>query len=264
MMNTTVKLISLCLLLYVIVLLFFYFAQEKLLFLPTKLSKDYVFRFDNPFEEKNFEVGKNISLNALLFKAKDPKGVVLFLHGNGGAIHGWGQGADIYLENNYDVLYVDYRGYGKSDGKIEGEAQLISDSQIIYDHLKKEYGEEKIIVSGTSIGTGIASQLASKNNPKKLVLISPYYSLESLIKEKVKIVPSFIIKYKLATHQFLTTDKYPILIFHGSNDELIPSHHAQQLKSKNPSIQLHILNGFGHNNVDVSPTYIRELTEYLD
>jgi len=50
----------------------------------------------------------------LLFKSADTKGAVLFLHGNGGAIHDWGHGAGLYTQNNYDVLYLDYREYGKS------------------------------------------------------------------------------------------------------------------------------------------------------
>ena len=93
---------------------------------------------------------------------------MFFLHGNGGAIHDWGQGAELYTANDYDVFYLDYRGYGKSDGKIMSENQLIADAQIAYNYLKERYLEKGIIVSGTSMGTGIAVQIAAQNKPQKL------------------------------------------------------------------------------------------------
>ena len=248
---------------YLIVIVLLYLFQEKLLFFPTVLPKDYPFKFANEFEEINIKVDEEIALNTLLFKSNDPKGVVLFFHGNGGAIHGWWQGADIYVRNNYDVMYVDYRGYGKSDGKINSEKQLVDDAQKVYDFLKEKYAEETIIVSGTSIGTGIAAQIAVKNNPKLLILNSPYASLKALIKEKVLLVPSIIMKYQLETKNYIKAAKLPIFIFHGEKDTLIPSEHAQQLKAINNHIELQILKGVGHNNLNQSAVFRKELTRIL-
>lgn len=115
-----------------IICILLYAFQEKLLFFPTKLSADYTFTFRHPFEEKNYQVDGDVKLNTVLFKADSAKGIVLFLHGNGGAIHGWGDGAGVYLESGYDVLYLDYRGYGKSTGRIKSEAQLISSEFEMY------------------------------------------------------------------------------------------------------------------------------------
>lgn len=249
--------------LYVLLCAILYFAQEKLLFYPTKLPKDYTFKFDNKFEEVNLKVDNNTTLNALLFKAKIRKGVVLFLHGNGGAIHSWGEGSVLYTENGYDVLYLDYRGYGKSNGKIISESQLIDDAQIAYDYLKQYYTEDKIIVSGTSIGTGIATQIAAQNNPSKLILTSPYYSLESLAQEKIKFIPSFIIKYKLRTNKFTGQVKCPVIIFHGDSDEVIPHHHSLKLKENFPQIDLHILKNYGHNDLTQSEGYVTEMFTVL-
>ncbi len=250
--------------LYVLCCAIIFFAQEKLLFYPTKLPKEYTFRFDNEFEEVNLKVDNNIALNALLFKAKIRKGVVLFLHGNGGAIHSWGEGANLYIENGYDVLYLDYRGYGKSDGKIISESQLIDDAQIAYDYLKQNYDEDKIIISGTSIGTGIATKIAANNNPRKLILTSPYYSLKSLVKEKIKVIPGFVIKYQLKTSAFLKQTKCPVIIFHGDSDQVIPHHHSLKLKEDFPQIDLHLLKNYGHNNLTQSDAYVKKMSEILD
>ena len=77
-------------LLYTIACVFLYFVQEKLLFSPTVLPNDYEYKFDYPFDEINLKTTKHINLNYLLFKTQNSKGIVLFFHGNGGAIDSWG------------------------------------------------------------------------------------------------------------------------------------------------------------------------------
>ena len=254
--------ITSCFIFYVGVCILLYFFQEKLIFFPAKLSKDHIFTFHN-FEEINFKVEGGITINAVLFTSRQSKGVVFFLHGNAGSIAGWGQGASLYVENGYDVLYLDYRGYGKSAGHIESEKQLIDDAQIVYDYLQKKYSEKKIIVSGTSIGTGIAAKIASRNNPRGLILCSPYYSLKTLIKEKVPIAPAFIIKYSLDTYKFLQKVKCPITILHGSKDEIIPVKHAVDLKKMHPKVDLTIIGGYGHNDLSGSEEYVNKWSTLL-
>lgn len=251
---------------YVLLCGFLYFFQEKLLFFPTKTPKDYHYHFAENFEELDFEADKNISLNALLFKTQKQvrKGVVLFLHGNGGAIEGWGEGAWLYIQNAYDVLYLDYRGYGKSGGEISSENQLVKDAQIAYDYLKEGYGEEQVVVSGTSMGTGIAVRIAAQNKPMKLLLNAPYWSLQSLALEKVKVVPSFLMKYKFQTYKYLQQVKCSIVILHGSQDEVIPPEHSLRLEKAFPHIEVHIVDGFGHNNLSSSREYMLRTKEELE
>lgn len=248
---------------YVIGSVILYIGQEDLMFFPTKLSNEYVYNFDAAFEEINLNTIDDIIINSLLFKSNESKGVVLFLHGNGGSIAGWGKGSNIYTNNGYDILYIDYRGYGKSSGTILGESQLIEDAQLAYDYLKERYSEENIIVSGTSIGTGIASKIASVNNPKKLILISPYFSLHSLINEKMKIFPSLIMKYKFATNKFLKKVDCPIFIIHGTEDRIIPINHSMQLKKEFDNIHFNQLKGYGHNDLSESIEYLKTMDEIL-
>jgi len=263
-MKILIKIFLFIAIVYVLILVVLYFLQEKLLFFPTKLDAEYEYKFEGNFEEKNIEVEKGVFLNTLLFKAEQSKGVVLFLHGNGGALNGWGMGSDVYIKNNYDVFYVDYRSYGKSNGKISSENQLVNDAQIMYDYLKTKYDESKIIISGTSMGTGIASRLAVENNPKKLLLNAPYYTLKSLAQEKVPIVPGFILKYKFETAKHLKEVDCPIFIFHGNEDQLIPVKHAGKLKRDIPKLELYILKDYGHNDVDWSPVYDEEMRKILN
>lgn len=248
---------------YIIICLALFLIQEKLLFFPYELPQDYQYQFDGLFEEVNLKTKDGTTLHGVHFKVEKPKGVVLFLHGNGGTINDWGQDARFYTDLGYDIFYLDYRGYGKSGGKIKSESQLITDVQLVYDCLKEQFDENEIIVSGTSIGTGMAVQLAANNQPKLLFLNAPYASLQQVIKEKMPFVPNFIIKYKLKSEQFIDKINCPIYAFHGDKDEVIPHHHSEQLKKKFPKIQLTILKDFGHNNIPSSEKYIRQMTEIL-
>ena len=92
---------------------------------------------------------------------------------------------------NYDVYILDYRGYGKSQGSIESKDQLFSDVESAYKEIKKRYPENKIIILGYSVGTGLASKLASVNNAELLILQAPYYSLRDEMKQKFSFLPVF-------------------------------------------------------------------------
>ena len=93
-----------------------YFIQEKLIFFPEKLDKEYKFGFDQNFEELNFKTEDNVLLNGILFKADTSKGVIFYLHGNAGSLKSWGEIAKTYTDISYDLFMLDYRGYGKSEG----------------------------------------------------------------------------------------------------------------------------------------------------
>lgn len=248
---------------YILICTALYFVQEKLLFRNDMLPETHVFNFNIPFEEIDIKTTDDILINSLLFKADSSKGVVLFLHGNGGTIDMWGRGAHLYTENNYDVLYIDYRGYGKSGGHIYSEKQFVHDAQVAYDYLKEKYKEENIIVSGTSMGTGLATQIAANNNPRQLILNAPYSSIKKVVQEKVPIVPGFLVKYPLNTKKHIKEVKCPITIFHGTKDIVIPYIHSQKLIESKPKAILHTLDGYGHY-LRNSPIYNNETKKLLD
>lgn len=197
-----------------------YFFQERLIFFPEVLPPNYPYQFDHDFEEINYRVDEDVTINALHFKVENSKGIVFYSHGNAGNLSGWGDVAEIFLMNNYDVLIYDYRGYGKSSGSVS-ETNLYMDAMYIYEQLKNEYGEDKIVVYGRSIGTGIATRVASKFHPKHLVLESPYYNLPDLARKMFPFIPSFILRYKFRNDQMVAEVKCPVTVFHGTFDEVI-------------------------------------------
>lgn len=239
--------------------------QERLIFFPDKYPVDHTYNFTPKFKEYSFKVDKKVNLNGVLFETDSSKGLVFYLHGNGGAIDSWGQIADVYLKNKYDFFILDYRGYGKSEGKIRSDQQIYRDIQLVYDSLKTKYPENKIVIIGYSIGTGPATQLASTNNPKNLILKAPYYSFTDLVKSMYKIVPTGILRYKFKTNEFLPKVKCPITIFHGDNDKMINVGSSYKLqKLFKPEDRLIILKGQEHNGMNSNVEYLEELKKMLD
>lgn len=251
--------------LYVILCGYLYFFQEKLIFLPEKLSKNFTFKFPQKFEEMNIKASDGTLLNGLLFKVKKPKGLIFYVHGNGGILRTWGDVAKTYEKMDYDLFIYDFRGYGKSEGKITDEKQLFDDDQLLYDHLKKQYPETKIVVMGYSIGTGPAAKLASENSPKLLVLQAPYYNLKDMMKQLYPVIPTFILRYNFATNEYLKKCRMPVAIFHGTKDEVIYYGSSLKLEKEfKKSDTLITLKGEVHNKITDNLQYQSALEKLMN
>lgn len=245
------------------VIVFFY--QEKIIFQPEKLVENYSFSFKNDFEEITIHTKDQKKLNSVLFKTQNPNGVIFYLHGNGGSIHGWDEVAEVYNNMNYDVFILDYRGYGKSEDKINSKDQLFSDVELAYDEVAKRYPENKIIILGYSVGTGLASKLASQKNAKLLILQAPYFSMEDEMDQKFSFLPKFLLKYNFETNKYLRTVKSPVIIFHGDKDEII--NYKASLKLKNnfkKEDRLIILKDQNHNGITDNLDYQNSMKTILD
>jgi len=264
MKKTILLILKILLIIYITICGLLFFFQEKLIFIPEKLDKYFEFTFNREFEEINVKTKDNIIINGLLFKADNSKGLIFYLHGNAGSVRTWGEVAKTYTDLNYDVYMLDFRGYGKSEGKITNEELLYQDLQTVYDELKSKYDESKIVVLGYSIGTGLAAKIASVNNPKLLILQAPYYSLTDLMKHTLPIIPTFILKYKFETNKFITDCKMPVIIFHGNQDEVIYYNSSVKLKGlMKKSDSLITLNGQRHNGMTENIEYRTAVQEIL-
>ena len=227
-----------------------YYFQEKLLFLPTTLEQDYQYEFNYSFEELFLKTEDDAVINALHFKAANSKGVILYFHGNAGDLSRWGHVTEYFVAMDYDVLVIDYRTYGKSIGKLS-ETALYNDGQYCYQYLLKQYSESEITIYGRSLGTGIASFLASKNNPKNLVLETPYYSILDVAEQRFPMFPlKKLLKYQFPTYQYLPNVNCSITIIHGTNDNIVPYSSGEKLSKLNID-DLNFVNveGGNHNNL---------------
>ncbi len=249
--------------LYVMIGSALYFFQEKLMFLPSTLAQDYKYQFDYPFEELFLKIEDEATINALHFKAENPKGVILYFHGNAGDLSRWGKITEFFVEKRYDVLVMDYRTYGKSIGKLSEDA-IYKDAQYCYDYLLERYSENEITLYGRSLGTGIASYLASKNNAKRLILETPYYSILDIAKHRFPMFPvKQLLKYRFPTFQYLPKVKCPITIIHGTEDNVVPFSSGKKLSELESEIDFFTVKGGGHNNLIEFEDYHKAIDNVL-
>lgn len=237
--------------------------QEKYIFKKEALPVEVKFDCEASCTEMDFFPGENARINAMKFTVPDSKGIVLYNHGNTGTLERWKEVAPDFIKHNYDVLIYDYRQYGKSTGKLS-EKNLLNDALYIFDELAKEYGEDKIIIYGRSLGTGIAAHTASERNAKALVLETPYFSLLDHGREEYIWVPAFLLHYKLRTDLFLPKVTAPVYIFHGTDDELIKYKSAAKLKSLlKPGDEFITIDGGKHSGLRHFDEYKNKLKEIL-
>lgn len=206
-----------------------YYLQERFIFLDKTLPADYQFEFSTEFKELNFTTDDGASLHALHFTQVNPKGVILYYHGNAGTLHRWGEVVQYHVGLGYDVVVMDYRGYGKSTGK-RSQSSMLADAEMFYDYTKEHYSEDQITVYGRSLGTGLATYVASKNSPKRLMLETPYYDLKSLAQRYYPVFPvGLALRFNFKTNVYIQSVNCPIYIFHGTEDEVVPYRHGQRL-----------------------------------
>ena len=260
MLSSLLRIAGGCFAAYLVLLLVMFLFQEKLIFFPTKLSPSHKFSFQQDFTELFVSVD-GAKLNVLAFEKPEAQGVILYFHGNAGDLDSWGNVSEQYKDYPYHLLVVDYRGFGKSTGKISSEAQLQADAKAVYEFAVAKYQLKNIVIHGTSIGTGVASWLAAHHPTKALVLETPYVSLTQMVAEIYPFVPSFLLKYKLENDRWLAQCKAPIHLIHGTRDRVVPYTHSEILQKKVPGARLHTIKNGGHNDLSMYPQYTIALKE---
>lgn len=246
--------------------LIIYFFQQKFFFHPEKLPEDFQFAYENlNADELTVETEPGVKINYLHFKTEEPKGIVFYLKGNTKSIKGWGKFAIDFTRLHYDVIMMDYRGFGKSTGKRTSQG-MKADIQFVYELIKKQIPEDRIVVYGRSIGTPFASRVAARNNPRLLILNSPIHSLEKSINRYLPWLPSkYFMRFNLPTYKYLKSVRCPIKIIHGSEDRLVPVATAIHLSEIQPeNTRLYIILKAGHLDVHKFKEYHRILSEIFE
>ena len=263
--KTMLKCLLVLAVLYTLMCLLIYLQQERFLFFPQTLSADHQFNFPWLFEEIYLPADDGATLHVLHARHEQPRGVVVYFHGNGGSLHSWGSVATDWMQHGYDVIMPDYRGYGKSTGSLRNQAMLLADAHLVYAYALEQVPAEQIVLVGRSLGSGIATALASEITPRLLILETPYVSISAMARRQFPLIPARLLKYPLRTDQWLPLVACPIYLIHGSADELIPFSSSTQLAQLVPERTTLIeIAGGGHNNLTMFSAYQQALAEILD
>jgi len=203
------------------------------------------------------------TLSALHLRLPDPKGVVFYLHGNAGNLASWFVDVDFYRRANFDLFMLDYRGYGKSSGRISSEAQLRSDVAAAWGRIAPLYRGRRRVFLGRSLGTALAAGLAAQEQPDLTILVSPYWSMTEMAALHYPLVPALLLRYPLETYRDVARIDGPVLLLHGDRDELIPVAQARRLLAVGRAAQLVLVPGAAHNDLQDFPVYLQAIAGSL-
>lgn len=254
---------SVLLVIYAVTGITLYFLQDQFLFRPLPLPGTYAYHFKEPFKEINIPVTSSSNLNLIQFTSTDTitRGVVLYFHGNKNNISRYAGYAPYFTKHGYEVWMMDYPGFGKSTGTCT-ETILYDWALQVYKLARSRFAADHIILYGKSLGTGIATQLASVRDCKRVILETPYYSINSLAKRYFFMYPvDWFIHYRIPSWEYLQKIDAPVTLFHGTDDLIIPYSNAARLKAYlKPGDEFITINKAGHNDCYT----FQETTDRLD
>lgn len=251
---------------YVLIGAALYFLQNAILFHPVTMKRDHNYNFKEPHRDISIPINDKDVLNLVDFSSTDTitRGVVLYFHGNKKNISWYSKYIPYFTRHGYQVLMIDYPGFGKSTGKLT-EQKLYNWALQVYKIAHKRFSADSIIIYGKSMGTGIAAQLASIRDCRKLILETPYYDFPSTISHYLPIYPvRWLIRYDLPTYNYLKNISAPVTIFQGTKDRLVTYKNAKRLKPfLKPGDEFITVKGAGHNNLFNYKEVIHKLDSLL-
>lgn len=244
-----------------------YHLQERFLFHPESLPKDFKFKFNFPFKEVNIAMNKTDTLNLVQFFPGDslPKGVVIYFHGNTGNLIKYARYVPNFTKHGYEVWIPDYPTFGKTTGKLTEENMYLQAKEV-FKLAHSKFNADSIIVYGMSLGSGVASYLAANFDCKRLILETPYYSIPVLFAHYTPIYPvNRMAHFKFPVGENLKEVKAPVIIFHGTNDETIPYANASRLKNNlKPGDEFITIENGTHSNLNDFPLFHQKLDSVLN
>ena len=190
------------------------------------------------------------------------KNLLLYYGGNASAIE---NNIEFFNEvaQQHTIYLIPYRGYGNNKGTPTEEA-LYSDALHIYEHLVKNY--ESVTVMGRSLGSGIATFVAANRKVERLILSTPYDSIENVAKNIYPFLPVALLakdKYLSSQRAAAITSKTLILI--AENDQIITRERSEALAVEfNPKLLTKVVIAkAGHNDIAIFDQYVESVRKFL-
>jgi fermentation-respiration switch protein FrsA (DUF1100 family) len=219
---------------YALILVYMYFAQHRMLFLP-----DIPSRAVGPgpdaiglaYEPIDIVTEDNVRLAGWFVPARTPRGVILFFHGNAGNISHRLDSLKIFHDLDFSTLIIDYRGYGASEGRVS-EQGTYRDAEAAWRYLTEQRGiaGEKIVLFGRSLGGAVAAYLAGRRKAAALIVESGFVSVPDMAARLYPWLPvRWLARLRYPTGEYLKAVSCPVLIVHSLDDEIIPYRQGESL-----------------------------------
>ncbi|HPI92717.1 MAG TPA: alpha/beta hydrolase [Deltaproteobacteria bacterium] len=200
-----------------------YFPQREVRHTPGELNLEY--------EDIRFETSDGVRLSGWLVPARNPRGTVLFCHGNGGNVEDCLDSIRIGHRLGLTMFVFDYRGYGGSQG-TPTEQGTYTDADAAWDYLvvNRKVPPGDIVIWGRSLGGAVAARTAAHHPAGILIIESTFVSIRELARDRFSWVPSWVLDgYVYDTLDELRRVDIPVLVIHSPDDEIIPFRHGRAL-----------------------------------
>jgi hypothetical protein len=203
-----------------------------------------------------------VPVRALELRSPSATRTIVHFHNNRDTADGLLDVARALRDRGFDVVLAEYRGYGASPGRNPTEEGLYCDAEAILDLLAtRGVGADRIVLWGTSLGTGVAAEMARRGRGARLVLVSPYTSIPDVITDAVPFLPAgLLVPDHFDTLSKASAIRVPTLVVHGDADEIVPFWMGERLSRDIPLASLLRVAG-GHHGDLLSREGARVLAE---
>ncbi len=253
---------------YLALVALLYLTQARQVYFPIRDHATTPAAYGMPYEDVWFATEDEVWLHGWFVGAEEPRGVLLFFHGNAGNISHRLDSMRTFRELGLSVFIFDYRGYGRSEGE-PGEAGTYRDARAAWRYLREERGTaaRHIVVFGRSLGASVAAWLAAREQPGAVIIESAFTSARDLGAELYPWLPiRWILKFEYDTRAAVRDIHSPLLVVHSTEDQIVPFHHGQALfeAANHPKAFLEIRGGHNDGFIRSRPQYEQGLREFLD
>ena len=234
---------------------YLYSHQRQLIYLPQYTRQ--------PMIDTNFSVDVDgLSLKGWLVNA-GKRDALIYFGGNGEAVQ---RNVDEFRQwfPDRSSYLVPYRGYGPNVGEPSQDA-LFADALRLFDSVKAHHLDGRIAVVGRSLGTGVASYVASRRDIEKLVLVTPFDSMVSMAGARYPWLPiDWMLEERFESARYLATVDVPLLLLRAGRDEVIPAAATDRLiAALHEAPEVVGFPGAGHNDIDRFPEYWPAISSFL-
>lgn len=244
-----------------------YIMQPSMVFYPYLDLVETPAAWGLEYEEVYLSSHDGVRLHGWYIPRDKAEEVVLFLHGNGGNISHRGASIEIFNRLGLDVLIIDYRGYGKSEGSPD-EKGFYEDARTAWQYLIEQRGfkTEQIILFGRSLGAAVATKLAAEVGPEKLILESAFSRSRDMADRMMPFISRItVMRYPFNSMERIKDIHARLLMLHSPDDEIIPYDLGEKLfRAANEPKQFVKLKGDHNNGFMLSqPKYEQALARFI-
>ena len=216
--------------LYVGICSLLFLFQERLVYFPDRSRGPDPSELGLDFEDLRLVASDGVELHGWFLPAEEPRGALLFCHGNAGNVSHRLFAARAFRDMRLSVLLFDYRGYGRSSGRPSEKGTYL-DAEAAYDWLRgRGFGPDRIALYGESLGGAVAIELARRREVACLLAESAFTSVPDIGAELYRWLPvRLLARIRYDNARKLDALAVPLLLAHSPQDEIVPFAHAERL-----------------------------------